>query len=359
MKTVCACLLMTAMLLFTCRPGDAATTGVNELHRVAQSLAEQQRADGAILYTKTRVDPYFANIAAIGALRSGVDTIDVQRWMEWYVARSKDRNPWSLPGAITDYDVAPNGALRTTREADSVDSYAATFVSLAATAWRAGDAPLRAYVAGIRGDVERIASAMDAVADRDGLTWALPDYRLKYLMDNSEVYRGLIDLATLRAEAFGDLAGSVRASSRALRVQDAIRARYWDAKRGLFALALDERGNKVWPKPGNFMEDGTSQLFPILHGVIDPASDQAQIAYRRFSDAFPGWAQLDKPDTFPWASVAFVALQMNDLSRARTFVDTVQARFAHGFAYPWYCAESGWYVRVLLGLDAPQTIAAL
>ena len=72
---------------------------------------------------------------------------------------------------ITDYDITAGGVLRTSGEADSVDSYAATFISLAATAWRSGDAPLRAYVAGIRGDVERIASAMDAVSDGDGLTW--------------------------------------------------------------------------------------------------------------------------------------------------------------------------------------------
>jgi hypothetical protein len=344
------------MFASACCPG-AASISVPELQNVGQNLAQQQRADGAILYMSTRVDPYFANIAAIGAIRGGVDLLDVKRWMQWYVAHSSDPNPWRIPGAITDYDVTADGTLRTSGEADSVDSYAATFISLAATAWRVGDAPLRAYVAGIRSDIERIASAMDAVSDNDGLTWALPNYRLKYLMDNSEVYRGLSDLTTLRAQAFGDLAGAARASSHALHVQAAIRTRYWDAKRGLFALALDDIGAKVWPKAGDFMEDGTSQLFPILHGVIEPTSPQAQIAYRRFSEAFPDWPTLEKPDTFPWASVAFVALQMNDVSRARTFATTVQKRYAPEFAYPWYCAESGWYVRVLLGLDAPQTVA--
>lgn len=359
MKAVCGCLLAAVVFLSMCRAGSAASSSVTELQSVGRNLARQQRADGAILYTSTRVDPYFANIAAIGAIRGGVDQLDVKRWMQWYVAHSTDPNPWRIAGAITDYDVTAGGALRTSGEADSVDSYAATFVSLAATAWRNGDAPLRAYVAGIRGDIERIASAMDAVSDGDGLTWALPNYRLKYLMDNSEVYRGLIDLATLRAQAFGDLAGAARASSHALRVQAAIRTRYWDAKRGLFALALDDAGAKVWPKGGDFMEDGTSQLFPILHGVIAPTSPQAQIAYRRFSETFPNWPTLEKPDTFPWASVAFVALQMNDLDRARTFATMVQKRYAPGFTYPWYCAESGWYVRVLLGLDAPQTVADL
>ena len=359
MKTVCGCFLAAVMFFSAGRSGAAASSNVTELLGVAQNLAQQQRADGAILYTSTRVDPYFANIAAIGALRGGLDQLDVKRWMQWYVAHSSDPNPWRIPGAITDYDVSAGGALRTSGEADSVDSYAATFISLAATAWRLGDPSLRGYVAGSRADIERIASAMDAVSDRDGLTWALPNYRLKYLMDNSELYRGLVDLATLRAHAFGDLAGAARASSHALRVQAAIRTRYWDAKSGLFALALDEAGAKVWPKSGDFMEDGTSQLFPILHGVIEPTSSQAQIAYSRFSATFPNWPVLEKPDVFPWASVAFVALQMNDVNRARTFANTVQQRYAPAFTYPWYCAESGWYVRVLLGLDAPQTVAEL
>jgi hypothetical protein len=329
-----------------------------EVNGVAQSLAGQQRADGAILYTATQVEPYYANIAAIGAVHAGVDLPAVQRWMQWYVARSNDPNPWSIPGAITDYNVQADGSLLTTGGADSVDSYAATFISLAATAWREGDAPLRAYVGGLHNDIERIASAIDAVSDVDGLTWALPTYRLKYVMDNSEVYRGLVDLATLRTQAFGDLAGGMRASSHALQIQAAIATTYWDPNRGAFAVAIDAAGNKIWPQSGNWY-DGTTQLFPILHGVIDPSSAQAQTACGQFTSAFPGWPLLQKPDPFPWASVAFVALQMNDVGRANTYASTVQSQYAPAFAYPWYCAESGWYLRVLLGLDAPQTVANL
>jgi hypothetical protein len=363
----------TAILLSACGGGGGAGAGAGgaippativqapsttELSGVAQNLAGEQRADGAILYTNTEVEPYFANIAEIGAVHAGVDMATVQRWMQWYVARSKDPNPWSIPGAITDYSVQADGSLRTTGEADSVDSYAATFISLAATAWREGDAPLRSYVAGLQTDIERIASAIDAVSDTDGLTWALPTYRLKYVMDNSEVYRGLVDLAALRSGAFGDLAGSLRASSHALQIQNAIATTYWDGNRGAFAVALDASGNKIWPQAGNWY-DQTTQLFPILHGVVDPASQQAQTAYAQFSSAFPGWPSLQKPDPFPWASIAFVALQMNDVARANTYANTVQGRYAPGFAYPWYCAESGWYLRVLLGLDAPQTVAVL
>ncbi len=329
-----------------------------DLQGVATNLAGQQRPDGGIFYTTTTINPYFANIAAIGAVHGGVDLINVQRWMQWYVARSTDANPWSLPGAITDYNVAPDGSLSSTGTADSVDAYAATFLSLAAAAWREGDGPLRAYVTGLRSDIERIASTIDALSDADGLTWALPTYHVKYVMDNSEVYQGLVDLAFLRSQAFGDLAGSVRAAAHALRVQTSIQTQLWDPARGAFAVAVDSTGTKTWPKAGDW-QDGTAQLFPILHGVVTPTSASAQTAYNRFSSAFPGWPNLRKPDPYPWVSVAFVALQMNDVSRAATYASTVAQQYAPGFSYPWYCAESGWYVRLLLGLTTPLTVASL
>ena len=153
----------------------------------------------------------------------------------------------------------------------------------------------------------------------------------------------------------------MRASSHAQQVQAAIQTRYWDAKRGLFALALDDSGSKVWPKRGDFMEDGTSQLFPILHGVIirthiAPSADRLPPLHRNISRL--ALTQQTGPVSVGLGRQV-VALQMNDLSRARTYVSTVSERFARGFSYPWYCAESGWYVRVLLGLEAPQTVASL
>ena len=328
------------------------------MQTVASNLAGQQRSDGAILYTSTMIEPYYANIAAMGALHSGVDFANVQHWMQWYVAHSNAGNQWSIPGAITDYNVAANGSENSTGSADSVDSYAATFISLAADAWRDGNAQLQSYVAGSRSNIELIASAIDAVTDADGLTWATPTYRLKYVMDNSEVYQGLLDLAFLRAQVYGDVAGAASASAHAQQVQAAIDAELWNPGRNQFAVAVDSQGTLTWPQDGNWY-DATTQLWPILHGVVAPSSQPAQTAYSQFSSAFPGWPVLQKPDPFPWVSIAFVALQMNDFGRATTYANTVQQTYAPGFAYPWYCAESGWYLRLLIGLTAPATVASL
>ena len=277
--------------------------------------------------------------------------------MAWYVLRSRDANPWGIAGAITDYTILGSGALQSTNTADSIDSYAATFLTLAATAWEYGDADTRAYVQSIRADVERIASAIDAVTDADGLTWALPTYRFKYVMDASEVYAGLNDLATLRSSVYGDIAGSVAASQRAATLRAAIVATYWSDARGTFAVALDQHGALTLPVAGVWA-DAMTQLAPILHGVLAPSSPTARGIYDRFNAAFPAWPSLSKPDQYPWTSVAFVALQMNDAARAGAYRSAAQAGFAPSYAYPWYCAESGWYLRVVDGLIAPQTVAA-
>jgi len=55
---------------------------------------------------------------------------------------------------------------------------------------------------------------------------------------------------------------------------------------------------------------------------------------------------LSIPDEFPWAVLAVAAETMSDDARATAYVAAVQQRFVPtGFAWPWYCAEAGWYMR--------------
>ena len=341
-------------------PPASATSApaVSDATRVAAALAASQRADGAIPYTATSVNPYFANIAATGALHAGASSTNARAWIAWYVLHSRDANPWGITGAITDYTILPDGSLQSTGSADAVDAYAATFLTLIATAWRNGDAPTRTYVQSLRTDVERIASAIDAVTDSDGLTWALPSYRFKYLMDQSEVVEGLNDLAVVRSEAYGDASGAIVARQRAAAITATITGTFWNSSRSAFAVAIDANGNPTWPDLTTWADQMT-QLAPILHGVIDPSSALAIGVYERFNAAFPAWTALSKPDQYPWASTAFVALQMNDAMRATAYRAAADARYGPSYAYPWYCAESGWYLRALDGIGSPQTIAEL
>ena len=335
----------------------ANTAGVTDFQAVAGTLAASQRSDGAIPYTATLVSPYFANIAATGAARTGTDLASVRAYIAWYITRSHDANPWGIAGAITDYTILAGGALQSSGGADSIDSYAATFLTLVATAYANGDGTTRTYVQSIQSDVERIASAIDAVTDTDGLTWALPAYRIKYVSDQSEVYAGFIDLATLRGSAYGNVAGALTASQRAATLRATIVSTFWSDARGTFAVGMDASNTALLPSTTSW-SDQTSELAPILHGVVAPSASAAQRVYANFNAAFPNWAALIKPDEYPWVSVAYVALMMNDTARATAYRSAAAAQYMPKYAYPWYCAESGWFLQLVDGLLAPQTIAA-
>ena len=58
-------------------------------------LAKKTLSDGAILYTSTEIEPYYANVAATGetAVRSKLSR--VRAWMQWYVTHLNRRDRWA------------------------------------------------------------------------------------------------------------------------------------------------------------------------------------------------------------------------------------------------------------------------
>src|SRR5438309_8811545 len=100
--------------------------------------------------------------------------------------------------ACTIYDFKVSGSTETpTNDADSTDSYAATFLSLAWAYWKTGDPNARAYIQTLKYPLDCIGGVIVQTKQPNGLTWAKPDYQIQYLMDNCEVYRGLRDLANI------------------------------------------------------------------------------------------------------------------------------------------------------------------
>src|SRR5271154_92110 len=47
-------------------------------------LEKRQLPDGAILYSANGINPYFANLAAIGWLQDSSKILPVEAWMRWY-----------------------------------------------------------------------------------------------------------------------------------------------------------------------------------------------------------------------------------------------------------------------------------
>jgi hypothetical protein len=156
------------------------------------------------------VEPYFANYAAMGLSRAALLTGNTSyanaawNWLAWYSAHEGPN------GFVTDYTVSATGAETSTGTYDSTDSYAGTFLSAVGMAYPTAPARAASVAAGIHGAI----NAILATQDTDGLTWATPTYHVKYLMDNGEVYDGLVAAARVET-SLGDTHWASVASSAA------------------------------------------------------------------------------------------------------------------------------------------------
>jgi len=302
------------------------------------------QADGAILYTPQQIDPYFANIAAIGMTKDPNRMPQVVAWMNWYINHLNWPDQWGLYGTTYNYTVT-DGVETSTDDADSTDSYASTFLTLAWNAWESGDAAARSYILGLSYQLDVIGGVLIQTQQSDGLTWAKPNYQIKYLMDNAEGYRGLSDLASLYKSAFGDTSKSAYYSAAASSMQAGILGMWMNGK---WAVYKNDIGGLAAPNLKTWYPDASAQVFPVLMGVVTSADSQAQQSYSAFNAAWPGWDTLsfNSQDPFPWCLVADGAAAMGDNARVATYISAVQKKYVNtDFPWPFYVAEAGWFMR--------------
>ncbi|WP_151191865.1 hypothetical protein [Desulfotomaculum copahuensis] len=292
------------------------------------------RADGAIARRPDRqwVTPYFANLAALAMLEEPAAHPLVERYLDWYLRHLRN------DGAIPDhhYDHSMN-LIKITRP-DSEDAYAGTYLSLAAryrqktgqTGW------VRENLSGLK----KVARVITGLMDKDGLTFALADYRVKYLMDNCEAYRGLADFAAL-LQALGDReAGYFK--ERAAAIAGGIESRLWNRRHACYHPAKTGRfGTKIDLK--NFYPDAASQAFPALYGLTGPDSDRGAGLYALFNRHQPDWATIQPPG-YPWTLLALYAAQHGDYERALAKLRHVREAYIIPQSEEWYCAEAAFFV---------------
>ncbi|GIV17398.1 MAG: hypothetical protein KatS3mg022_2833 [Armatimonadota bacterium] len=213
------------------------------LNRAADAILQRQHEDGAILMAPAAqpvnsLVPYFANLAAIGLAAAYPHTHNkahlqaVERWVHWYAAHL---NP---DGTMDDYRLQ-DGKLQPTGDCDSTDSYAATFLE---ALHRAVQASLdRRLLTALYPAARKAVGGIRLTLQEDGLTWAKPSYRVKYLMDNVEVYRGWQSAAWL-AQAMGRKSDANSFKQSAERTLRAIEGSLFSQSRGYYAWVMHEDG---------------------------------------------------------------------------------------------------------------------
>lgn len=227
-----------------------------------------------------RIEPYIVSILALNEVENKRHLNEVKKFIQWYFSRLNYPDHHGLTGTIYVY-VLENGQECSTNKYDSADGYAGLFLYL-----------LHQYVVQT-GDIEilhknwdkieDIAYLISVLQDADGLTRALPDSQVKYLMDNCEAYGGIEAYKKLRKLAGkGD---SVYYS----RVSDAILAGILkhlynpDQERFAWAVEKNFKSHTAWE---HAYPDAYAQIFPIYYDILIDKPDFRTKLWRIFNEHY-------------------------------------------------------------------------
>jgi hypothetical protein len=321
-----------------------------------------QDASGAIRLDPTAqaaVWPDQASMAALGLIEAGRLTHDggyvraAWRWLAWYAGHL------DAHGHVNDY--APrSGRLVDTGHRDSTDAYAglwllaleqATVVSRDTTA-----------LAALRAPFIRTVKSLLAVQDTDGLTWASPEYHVKYLMDESASWAGLVAAVDL-ARRLGAPALAARARGAAARLRAGV-ARLWDAPRGSYDWAVHADGVRARTDWSILYPDALEQIYPVAFGLV--TGQRARAVVTRFVRAQPHWAQpgatarfYDGRHQVGWWSAVGWALERTGVPGANAGWRTItDATDRHGRRWPFDPQAAGELI-LLGGLTAGVRVDAV
>ena len=313
-------------------------------------LLSLQDENGIIAQTPARdlVIPYFANMAALAMLSREEGFEPVRRYMDWYIAHLNRPDRFKMPGTVYDYR-KQGGVWVPTHDYDSADSYAATFISLVLSYTRSVGSTEYAWD-NLQNLVD-ITEVLMRLQDRDGLIWAKPGYKVKFLMDNAENYRGLMDAATLMTY-LGRHDLSTRYRQAAEQVEQGIENILWIEDRQVYAWALYGRYWRRVPKH-KWYPDTVGQIYPVVFGVLSPDSDRAKHLYAYLNQQYPDWTAGQFDDRFPWTVLGLMATLMDDDVRAMSYLENVVEQMGkHRRGYPWHAFESAFFVKAwnLLGV---------
>ncbi len=389
-----------------------------------ESSCSEQFSEG----TYCHIEPYWASLAALGLLESNsaVHTAAVRNFIEWYfnhINWPADYN--GVPGTIYNHWIAANGANekidcrdpnnvsqivacidtngdgRPDRTAsskpqyDSTDATAATFLSVILkycqkTAATNGCAFLNdsAIYSGTETKAQHyqylinlIASAVIATKQTDGLAWATPDYPVKYLMDNAEVYAGLRDASLLYRDFVTELPAYANNENiylnHAKSVAQGVEAglwrndHNWDPNRYYYYSAKFADNNRAPTSWTNLYPDAAAQLWPAWTGLafdhaVKPSGEEyrASYLYNHFNNNHAGWKTLSDPQqiegalTWPHSGVAMGIATIRDYNHfpmdrialkndIDSYLTSANSRYiASGHRYPWISADAGNLMRV-------------
>ncbi|MCP4606607.1 MAG: hypothetical protein GY847_39875 [Proteobacteria bacterium] len=223
------------------------------------------------------VIPYFGSLYILDLLRRNKNTDLILPFLRWHIDHLNYPDKHGLTGSIYDYEVDPDGRERSLEDYDSVDSYSALFLIVVYDYFRAsGDVQ---FVKRHKKKLLDIAYTIVHLQGEDGLTVAKPDYPVKYLMDNCEVYGGLKAFEMLARELNWKEASYYETRRRA--VADAI-AWLYDKEVEIFSWALED-DKKVKSDWNKLYPDAYAQLFPVYYDIPTVTAKTKKMLWKEFN----------------------------------------------------------------------------
>ncbi len=227
------------------------------------------------------VIPYTLNLFAIDKLENRRNIKHIKNYIEWIFTKLNYPDKHGLTGSIYDFHISQDGEEISSETYDSVDSYSATFLILLNEYVKiTGD---RNFISGFRTQIEDIAYTIAHLMDKDGLTSAIPQSDVKYLMDNCEVFGGLIafsELSKLMGWKLEDYYEDI-----AIAVRHGIFNYFYNQQNQNFNWAVDDK--IVHTSDWNvFYPDAYAQLFPIVYKLVDEQPLIKKTIWNKFSEFY-------------------------------------------------------------------------
>jgi len=323
------------------------STGAMDVATETAYLESCVEPNGAIVESPgaSEVNTYLASYGAQGLARAaqltGNTTAAADTWsyLRWYQGEENSQ------GWVDDYIVDGSTTVRSI-DPDSTDATSGMYLVAADDAWAATHdvSALDGITAGITGAIH----AIEEVQDTDGMTFALPTYQVKYLMDESEAYGGLRAAVAL-ANALGDPSLSAEASGDAQRLAAGV-ATLWDPGTGSFDWAKYGPGSQQLTNWSYLYPDGLEEIWAVAYGLA-PAS-QAQTLVTTFEADHPSWdvpsgTSLYRGSSTPQLNgyqpvVGWALASVGDATQGATDAESIEgAAVASGPQWPYTVADAG------------------
>jgi hypothetical protein len=236
-----------------------------------------------------KIIPYWSNLAICGLateIKLGNSTNKQEltsigwKALDWYKSKQDQTT-----GIVTDYIWNKDGE-KSTGTMDSVDSYSATFLSAIACMNKAtGDGNKAKEYAGA---IDLAVKSIINLQDTDGLTWSKDSYKVKFLMDNTEVANGLREIQNVLQ--FNSQNETLSKSKISLeKLQNAIQSKMWNESKKSYKWGIQGNLNREfvnntdWSK---YYPDALANIWPSALGNYEKTTRNKKSAESFSSNAY-------------------------------------------------------------------------